>query len=919
MRRLLLLHFLIGLFGWFPSLSAQCDLELTMTVSNSFPAIYNNVDYVLNLHNNGPETATNITVRAPHNLLSSANGLVYTGSSATAGSYDNITLTWSIPALATGSTATLTLTLFTMQTGLPPVYAQVSGASPGDSDSQPNNGASPVAAEDDEALVDVSATQPCNVSLSFVDVVCVPASPSGPPEDYYQYKVLATTTDPDVEFIEIAQNANFLGKYFVEPGVPFAPPFSTGFFSQASVSTPYWARPINNPGCVVKDTSSAPPGCGVPLPPGNCNLYFYFNDVFCHDGGYGFSITAQNFGEPLNGGYTVYINDLLYGSYFTYGERYNFGLFGPLTLPAPGVGDLVRIVSNLDPTCSSESLVYPENYCNLPPNTFCNQRSVFPWHEWISRVQFDGIDQESGKSTSSDFRLNGYTPGGGPGYATVQAGQSVPLSITVNYSYIAYAESVRVWLDKNHDGIFDYPTDLIFEGQMPSVTNGPNASSTLQADVLIPTDAVTGATSLKVALQRGSYPSACDAIPFGEVEYYSVKILDGQASSMPCDAATFSVLGVDCYDPGTPDGTGDDLYYIRYRVDLPGSEGLTVQASGNLIDAQGNFLFPQQDIQPFYSRGHVGQDAVYGPIPISRFPHLTLRANIYDSSGFYLVCYNLDPVVVDAPDPCSNGILPAPTPDCSSSSSFPWEDWISNVQIGSFEKSSGKSYFSDFTAETAQLAPGGSTPVALTASFSYFTYDEYWRIWIDFNHDGLFDTPGEVACEGISASSENGTPFKVFNGNITVPASALPGPAHARVIMRRNAFAQPCDTQTNGEVEDYTVNIPANLQAEPIVRSKAISPADLADFTLFPNPASEKFFVKMPVSTSPVSFTLFNQIGLLEKQYGPVAGLAQNNPDNDSRVIELDISTVKNGVYFLKMETQGMPPVTKKLVVNKMY
>ncbi len=918
MRKLLLLHFLLGVTGWLPSLSAQCDLELSMTVSNSFPAIYTNVDYVLILHNNGPETATNISVRAPHSLLISANGLVYTGSNATAGSYDNITLTWNIPALSAGGTATLTLTLFTMQTGLPPVYAQVSGASPGDADSQPNNGTQPVVAEDDEALVDVSVTQPCNINLSFVDVACVPASPGGPPEDYYQYKILATSTDPAVEFIEIAQNADFLGKYIVEPGVPFSPPFSTGFYHQASSPTPYWARPANNPGCVVKDTSSAPPGCGVPIPPNNCNLYFYFNDVFCHNGGYGFSITAQKFGEPLNGSYTLYINDVSQGSYYTYGEQYNFGLFGPLTLPTPGVGDVVRVVSNLDPACSSESLVYPENYCNLPPNTPCNQRAVFPWHEWISRVQFDGIDQESGKSTSSDFRLNGFTPGGGPGYATVHAGQSVPISITVNYSYLAYPESIRVWLDKNHDGIFEDPTDIIFEGQMPVATNGPNASSTLQTDVLIPADAVSGATSLKVALQRGSYPSACDAIPFGEVEYYSVKILDGQASSAPCDAASFTVLGVECYDPGTPDGAGDDLYYIRYRVDLPGAEGLTVQTSGNWIDAQGNFIFPPQNVDPFYTLGTVGQDAVYGPILISQFPHLTFRATIYDPSGF-LICYNLAPVVVDAPGACSNGILPAPTPDCSASSGFPWEDWISGVKIGTYEKISGKSYFSDFSAETVQLVQESSTPVALTASFSYSTYDEYWRIWIDFNHNGLFETPGEVACEGISARPQDGTPFKVFNGNIVVPASALVGPARARVIMRRNAFAQPCGTQPYGEVEDYTVNIAQNLQAAPIVRSKAISPADLADFTLFPNPAGETFFVKMPALTSPVSMALINQIGLLEKAYAPVAGLTKSSTDNDTRIIELDLSNVKNGVYFLKMETPGSRPVTKKLVVHKAY
>ena len=91
--RKLIFFLLVGVVGWPPSLSAQCDLELSMTVSDSFPAIYKNVDYVLLLHNNGLETATSITLRAPHSLLSSVNGLVYTGSSSTAGNYDNIILT----------------------------------------------------------------------------------------------------------------------------------------------------------------------------------------------------------------------------------------------------------------------------------------------------------------------------------------------------------------------------------------------------------------------------------------------------------------------------------------------------------------------------------------------------------------------------------------------------------------------------------------------------------------------------------------------------------------------------------------------------------------------------------------------------------------------------------------------------------
>ena len=118
-------------------------------------------------------------------------------------------------------------------------------------------------------------------------------------------------------------------------------------------------------------------------------------------------------------------------------------------------------------------------------------------------------------------------------------------------------------------------------------------------------------------------------------------------------------------------------------------------------------------------------------------------------------------------------------------------------------------------------------------------------------------------------------------------------------------------------MEDYTVNITQNLQAEPIVRNTAVTSADFADYTLFPNPAGGSVFIKIPVLLSPVSIILFNQIGLLEKEYAPVVGMAPDNSDNDIKIIELDLSNVKNGVYFLKIETPGSLPVTKKLVVNK--
>jgi hypothetical protein len=144
---------------------------------------------------------------------------------------------------------------------------------------------------------------------------------------------------------------------------------------------------------------------------------------------------------------------------------------------------------------------------------------------------------------------------------------------------------------------------------------------------------------------------------------------------------------------------------------------------------------------------------------------------------------------------------------CNSYSEFPWEDWISRVEVANLVNTSGKSYYSDFTAKTANMNAGQSYPVKLGTGYSYFTWDEYWRIWIDFNKDGDFTDAGEMVFSDKLNAPPNGTPKAMLNGTIAIPSNVPTGTTRMRVSMKRNAFATPCEILTFGEVEDYTVNI----------------------------------------------------------------------------------------------------------------
>ncbi|MEX1187958.1 MAG: GEVED domain-containing protein, partial [Bacteroidia bacterium] len=105
-----------------------------------------------------------------------------------------------------------------------------------------------------------------------------------------------------------------------------------------------------------------------------------------------------------------------------------------------------------------------------------------------------------------------------------------------------------------------------------------------------------------------------------------------------------------------------------------------------------------------------------------------------------------------------------------------------------------------YSSQTVSAAQGCSFNVSMQCNSQFA---QGFRIWIDWNQDGIFQDPAER----VYSSPASG--IVVYNGTVQVPSTALLGVTRMRV---RSSFAaipaSPCNLPTGlevGEAEDYNL------------------------------------------------------------------------------------------------------------------
>ncbi|WP_151087330.1 M4 family metallopeptidase [Hymenobacter baengnokdamensis] len=233
------------------------------------------------------------------------------------------------------------------------------------------------------------------------------------------------------------------------------------------------------------------------------------------------------------------------------------------------------------------------------------------------------------------------------------------------------------------------------------------------------------------------------------------------------------------------------------------------------------------------------------------------------------------------------GTTPPPTGTtyCTSKGSTQSYEYVDLVKLGTINRTSGADggYY-DGSASSTSVAAGSSQTINFSAGFTGSAYTEYWKIYIDYNQNGVFTDTGELVVSGSSSSS--GTLASTF----TVPTTAKNGTTRMRVVMSDNSATTSCGSYTYGETEDYSLTITggAAIAATPASLAGPTAISGDAVLSAYPNPATSLLTLSLSSNAELTKVEVLDVRGAIV----PAAHYQGNG--------QLDVSGLAAGLYLLR-------------------
>ncbi|RLD46249.1 MAG: hypothetical protein DRI88_07820, partial [Bacteroidetes bacterium] len=143
---------------------------------------------------------------------------------------------------------------------------------------------------------------------------------------------------------------------------------------------------------------------------------------------------------------------------------------------------------------------------------------------------------------------------------------------------------------------------------------------------------------------------------------------------------------------------------------------------------------------------------------------------------------------------------------CPTSGNMSYETSTTLVSFNTINNATAKpAAYNDYTSISTDVTPDDSYDLTIYVNTDG-DYTVHTLVWIDWNRDCDFDDPGEEYDLGTAVNVSNG-PTSASPYSVTVPSDAVAGTTRMRVSTKYSSVAGSCDTNFDGEVEDYSINV----------------------------------------------------------------------------------------------------------------
>lgn len=244
---------------------------------------------------------------------------------------------------------------------------------------------------------------------------------------------------------------------------------------------------------------------------------------------------------------------------------------------------------------------------------------------------------------------------------------------------------------------------------------------------------------------------------------------------------------------------------------------------------------------------------------------------------------------------------------CASKGNSSSSEWVKKVVFGTINNlSNANGGYADFTAQSTTVTKGVAKTLTLTPGYSA-TRSLYWKVYIDYNKNGLFTDSGEEVYSIFSSAT--------LNPSITVPSTAVTGSVRMRVIVSYNTITSPCGTYNYGETEDYTLNISTTAKMDPksgkpLADLEAKSETSPAKIGIYPNPAKEDFNISFNSDVNEkVIAKIYNIQGREEKSFVFDAIVGENR-------FRCNTVGLSSGQYIVKVIKSNEVSVVSLIISN---